>query len=461
MDFTSTSASADALHARATRKVMLHLLPVMFAIYFMSYIDRTNVALAKTHLATDAGIGAAAYGFGAGVFFISYAFLEIPSNLLMYRVGPRRWIARIAVTWGALSALMMFVQGPISFYVMRFLLGAAEAGLYPALMYMVTLWFAQRYRATVIGLIYLAPTTALIVGSPLGGALMELDDLGGLHGWQWMFLIEGLVTVLVGVLVWFKLPSVPSEARWLAPDEAAVLSERAVGGDPHSETKIRGNVKKAFGRPFVLVVALIYFFNQITNVGIVFNIPSIVESLGVQGSFLIGLVSGSAGIGATIGVLVVPRVFRHYSHREATAVGVLAAATTVIAVAYALSSSPVVRIILITAAMIFVFGTLPLFWSIAMARMSGLMAAAGLAFINTVGLIGGFVGPYLFGIIEDATGNPSGGFFVVIASSVVGVLLAPVLARAIRSEDAKTAAVSPAVSRGSAPAPAPAPAPEA
>jgi MFS family permease len=323
MTIRSTNTETDPLHARATRKVMLRLLPVMFAVYFMSYIDRTNVALAKTHLAADVGIGAAAFGFGAGVFFISYAFLEIPSNLLMYRVGPRRWIARIAVTWGALSAVMMFVQGPVSFYVLRFLLGAAEAGLYPALMYMVTLWFAQRHRATVIGLIYLAPTTALIVGSPLGGGLMELDDLLGLHGWQWMFLIEGLVTVLVGVLVWFKLPSVPSEAPWLTREEAAVLTERAGGGDTHTETRIRGNVKKAFGRPFVVVVALIYFFNQITNVGIVFNIPSIVESLGIEGSFLIGLVSGSAGIGATIGVLLVPRIFRNHPHREAAAVGLL------------------------------------------------------------------------------------------------------------------------------------------
>ena len=371
------------------------------------------------------------------MFFISYAFLEIPSNLLMYRVGPRRWIARIAVTWGALSALMMFVQGPISFYVLRFLLGAAEAGLYPALMYMVTLWFAQRYRATVIGLIYLAPTTALIVGSPLGGGLMELDDLLGLHGWQWMFLIEGLVTVLVGVLVWFTLPSVPSEAQWLTREEAAVLSERAGGTTRTPRRASAATSRRPSVDPFVVVVALIYFFNQITNVGIVFNIPSIVESLGIEGSFLIGLVSGSAGIGATIGVLLIPRIFRNHPHREAAAVGLLAAATTVVAVGYALSTSPVVRILLIAVSMIFVFGTLPLFWSIAMARMSGLMAAAGLAFINTVGLIGGFVGPYLFGIVEDLTGNPSGGFFVVIVSSVIGVLLAPVLARAIRSEDAK------------------------
>ncbi|ULN34160.1 MFS transporter [Mycolicibacterium smegmatis] len=427
-------SSADELHKRATRKAVLRLLPVMCVVYFMAYIDRTNVALAKTHLDTDVGISAAAFGFGAGIFFISYAFLEVPSNLVMYRVGPRRWIARIALTWGALSALMMFVQGDMSFYVMRFLLGAAEAGLYPALMYMVTLWFAQSYRATVVGFIYLAPTIALVVGGPMGGALMELDSAMGLHGWQWMFLIEGLVTMLVGILVWFKLPQSPTEAKWLTPDEARILSERAAGAHHETVTHLRGNLGKAFGRPFVIVVALIYFFNQITNVGIVFNIPAIVEDLDISGSFIIGLLSGSAGIGATIGVLVVPRLFAWYQ-REAAAVGILAAATLVTSVLFMLSTSAFARIILIAISMIFVFGTLPLFWSIAMARMSGLVAAASLAFINTIGLIGGFVGPYLFGLAETATHNPSAGFYIVIVSSVIGVALAPVLAHAIRRED--------------------------
>jgi sugar phosphate permease len=426
--------SADELHKRATRKAVLRLLPVMCVVYFMAYIDRTNVALAKTHLDTDVGISAAAFGFGAGIFFISYAFLEIPSNLVMYRVGPRRWIARIAVTWGALSALMMFVQGDLSFYIMRFLLGAAEAGLYPALMYMVTLWFAQSYRATAVGFIYLAPTIALVVGGPMGGALMELDSALGLHGWQWMFLIEGLVTMLIGVLVWFKLPQSPSEAKWLTPDEARALSEHAAGAHHETVTQLRGNLGKAFGRPFVIVVSLIYFFNQITNVGIVFNIPAIVEDLDISGSFLIGPLSGSAGIGATIGVLVVPRLFAWYQ-REAAAVGILAAATLVTSVLFMLSTSAFARIVLIAISMIFVFGTLPLFWSIAMARMSGLVAAASLAFINTIGLIGGFVGPYLFGLAETATHNPSAGFYVVIVASVIGVALAPVLAHAIRRED--------------------------
>ncbi len=437
---SALTAAADAFHARATKKVMFRLIPVMCLVYFMSYLDRTNAALAKTSLQADAGISAAAFGFGAGLFFISYAFLEIPSNLAMFKVGPRRWIARIAVTWGALSAAMMFVQGEMSFYILRFLLGAAEAGLYPALMYMVTVWFSQRYRATAIGFIYLAPTVALIIGGPIGGALMELDGLGGLHGWQWMFLIEGLLTVLIGVVVWFKLPEKPADASWLTEAEAQILTARAIGGTPHHESKLRGNLKIAFGRPFIVLIGLIYLFNQITNVGIVFNVPSIVQSLNVNGAFLIGLVSGTVGIGATIGVLVVPRIYRRYN-REAASVGVLAGLTALTSIIYTMTANPATKIILIGVAMIFIFGTLPVFWSIAMARMSGLMAAAGLAFINMIGLIGGFIGPYLFGLAESATGNASAGIYVVIVSSLIGVALAPVLNAALRREDAAAAAL--------------------
>jgi MFS family permease len=198
-------------HWRATRKAMARLLPLMCAIYFMSFIDRTNVALAKSALAADLGISAAAYGLGAGIFFIGYALLEVPSNLAAHRVGPRAWIARIAVTWGALSTAMMFVQGELSFYVLRVLLGVAEAGLFPALMYMVTLWFAPKDRAVAVGWIYTAPSIALIIGNPLGAGLMQLGGIGGLHGWQWMFLLEGLPTIVVGIILFFKLPNRPTE----------------------------------------------------------------------------------------------------------------------------------------------------------------------------------------------------------------------------------------------------------
>ncbi|MFF2841471.1 MFS transporter [Paenarthrobacter sp. NPDC057981] len=434
---TEPSLRTDVVHARATRKALLKLIPLLCVVYFMSYVDRTNVSLAKTHLEADIGLSAAAYGLGAGIFFISYAFLEVPSNLIMYRVGPRAWITRIALTWGAISALMMFVQGEASFYILRFILGAAEAGLFPALAYMVTVWFAQNQRASVMGFIYLAPTIALIIGGPAGGALMELDSLFGLHGWQWMFMIEGLLTMVVGVVVWFKLPSTPQQADWLTPDEADSLTRHAGTPDEH-EHRIRGNVRRAFGRPFIVIIALVYFLNQVSSVGLVFNIPAIIESMHVKSPFMIGLISGSVGIGATIGVLLIPRLFRR-SNKEAAWVGFMALGTLVTAVAYVLVEPPVAKVVLIALGAVFIFGTLPVFWSIAMARMSGIVAAAGLAFINTIGLIGGFVGPYLFGVAETATGDPATGFFIIIAASGISVALTPVLTRALKREDRDSA----------------------
>lgn len=430
---TTPALRTDPVHARATRKTMLKLIPLLCLIYFMSYIDRTNVSMAKTQFETDIGLSAAAYGLGAGIFFISYAFLEIPSNLIMYKVGPRAWITRIALTWGAVTVLMMFVQGEYSFYILRFILGAAEAGLFPAMAYMVTVWFAQHQRASVMGYIYLAPTIALIIGGPLGGALMEMDDIAGLHGWQWMFIVEGLITMAIGVLLWFKIPSKPSDAKWLTTEEASSMISHA-GVPDESDKHIRGNLGKAFGRPFIVLLALVYFLNQISSVGLVFNIPSIIESMDVSTPFVIGLISGSVGIGATIGVLIMPRLFRG-SQREAAWLGAMALGTLITAAAYMLIDSAPIRVLLILIGAIFIFGTLPLFWSVAMARMSGVVAAAGLAFINTIGLIGGFVGPYLFGIAETKTGDPATGFVIVIAVSVISMALLPFLARALKRED--------------------------
>ena len=216
------------------------------------------------------------------------------------------------------------------------------------------------------------------------------------------------------------------------------MTEQAIGATPRTEVKLRGNMGIAFGRPFIIILGLIYMFNQITTIGIIFNVPAIVESLNVHGAFLIGLISGITGIGGTIGVLVIPSIYRRF-HHEAAAVGIVAGLTLLTTLIYTMTSNPTAKIILIGVAMIFIIGTLPLFWSIAMARMSGLMAAAGLAFINTVGLIGGFAGPYLFGLAETKTGNPSAGFTVVIWSSVVGVALALLLHVALRREDAGAA----------------------
>lgn len=428
------STGLATLHAVATRKAMYRLLPIMGLAYFMSYVNRTNVALAKTQLEADVGISAAAYGLGAGIFFLSYALLEIPSNMVLHRIGARAWITRIAVTWGIVSASMMFVQGELSFYVLRFLLGAAEAGLYPALMYMVTLWFAPQHRVTVVGLIYTAPALAIIIGSPVRGALMLLDGAAGLYGWQWMFLVEGLVTVLIGVVVWFALPSRPQDARWLSRAEADELSARAGSGDQPSPAWLRGNLGYAFGRPVILVLSALYFLNQLIGSAVGFNVPSLIQALGVDSPLQIGLITGGLGIGALAGVLFFPWLHRRHVHDDTGLIVLCAVLATATLGAYLTVTDPVWQIVMLYATNFFVIGTLPLFWSVAMSRMSGLMAAVGLAFVNMIGLTGSFVGPSVFGVLEGPGGDSAASFVFVLGACVAGIAVSVALAVMVRRE---------------------------
>ncbi|WP_186091091.1 MFS transporter [Burkholderia gladioli] len=440
---TAATPTADLgdTHRLATRKAMTRLLPLMGLIYFLSFIDRTNVALAKTALAADLGIGAATYGLGAGIFFIGYALLEVPSNLAAHRYGPRRWISRIAVSWGLLSTAMMLVRGDASFYLLRVLLGIAEAGLFPALMYMVTLWFAPRDRAVAVGWIYTAPSIALIIGSPLGAALMQLDGTAGLRGWQWLFLLEGLPTVLVGILLYFKLPDRPAEVGWLTPDQARSLERHAVA-EVHGQGAFgSAHWIAALKRPTTVLIALIYFMNQVAFVGLYFFIPSIVAQMHVSSPLLVGLLSSSVGIGFLIGVLWLPRLHRR-TRNDCGFLGALTAGVLASALAFVATRSQALQVVLLGVTGFFAGGILPSYWAVAMKRLQGIQAAAGLAFINTVGLLGGFVGPYLFGLAESLTGRSDAGFKVVIAASALGLCLVPLLARAIDAESRPRAAGS-------------------
>ncbi|CAN7231865.1 MULTISPECIES: MFS transporter [Paraburkholderia] len=434
MDTTSIDHRVEQLHRVATHKAMLRLIPLMCAIYFMSFLDRTNVALAKIQLAADVGISAAAYGFGSGIFFLGYALLEVPSNLAAHRVGPRRWIARIAVTWGILSTAMMFVQGTSSFYVLRVLLGIAEAGLFPALMYMVTLWFAPHDRPVVVGWIYIAPALALMLGSPLGGALMQLDGFGGLHGWQWMFMIEGIPSVIVGIVLFFAMPERPRDARWLSAAERDVLETHAVIDVHGSAEYSSANWIAALKRPTTVLIGLIYFLNQVAFVGLYFFAPAIVHQMHVDSPLVIGFLAASVGLGFLLGVLILPRIHRRVNS-DCVFLGVLTAGLVVGACVYLAVTTPAARICLLTVTAFFGGGVLPSYWAIAMKRLQGIQAAAGLAFINTIGLIGGFVGPYLFGMAETSSGRSDAGFTVILVAAVLGLALVPLLARAIRGED--------------------------
>ncbi|GAB2923116.1 MFS transporter [Paraburkholderia jirisanensis] len=439
MNAATVDEGMGITHRLATRKAMIRLLPLMCAIYFLSFIDRTNVALAKAALAADLGISAAAYGLGAGIFFIGYALLEVPSNLAAHRVGPRKWIARIAVTWGALSTAMMFVQGEWSFYVLRVLLGIAEAGLFPALMYMVTLWFAPKDRAVAVGWIYTAPSIALIVGNPLGAALMQLGGTGGLRGWQWMFLLEGVPTIVAGIVLYFKLPDRPTSVKWLTTPEAQSLEKHAVI-DTHGHAGLfPAGWFAAIRRPTTIVISLLYFMNQVAFVGLYFFTPAIVSQMHVSSPLLVGLLSSSVGFGFLFGVLALPRIHRRLTN-DCAFLGVLTAGLVVSGLAFIASSSQTIQILLLGTTGFFAGGILPSYWAVAMKRLQGIQAAAGLAFINTVGLLGGFAGPYLFGLVETLSHRSDAGFKVIVAASVIGLCLVPLLARAIRAEEQPAAA---------------------
>ncbi|QBF46960.1 MFS transporter [Janibacter limosus] len=441
---TSPTTASDRLHARATKKAFVRLVPLLMAAYFMAFVDRTNVGLAKTSLELDAGIDAAAYGLGAGLFFITYAALEVPSNLVLHKVGAKVWISRIAVTWGLITMAMMFVSSPTVFYVLRLLLGAAEAGLYPGIMYLITTWFAQKDRATVVGLILTASSVAFIVANPIGGALMKLDGIGGLHGWQWLFVLEGIPTVLLGVLIFFVLPNSPAKATWLDADEAAELTRRAVGEEPE-ESRPGAIIRNAMSKPFLLTIAAIYFMNQIATYGVIFFVPSIVEAMDVTDSFMIGLISGVVGIGAVVGVLVVPRILRRRPGSEVPLIGITTAAAIVFALVFIAVDNPVAKMVILSVTMLFIVGVQPLYWSVLMARLGGVAAAAGLAFVNTIGLTGGFVGPYAFGLTEEATGSPSSGLWVLVAATTLGLVLVPLLSKMLVRHDRTRDAAEPEV----------------
>lgn len=439
---TSPTTASDAVHARATRKAFVRLVPLLMAAYFMAFVDRTNVGLAKSSLEVDAGIDAAAYGLGAGLFFLTYAAFEVPSNLILHRIGAKVWIGRIAVTWGLITMAMMFISNPTIFYVLRLLLGAAEAGLYPGIMYLITTWFAQKDRAKAVSFILLAGSIAFIVANPIGGALMKMDGVAGLHGWQWLFVLEGIPTVLLGILIFFILPNSPSRATWLSEDESSELTRRAVGEEPHVE-RPGAIVRSAMSKPFLLTIAAIYFMNQIATYGVIFFVPSIVEAMNVTDSVMIGLISAVVGIGAVIGLLGVPRVLARNPGTEVRLIGYATAGAIVMALAFVAVDNGVAQMIILSATMLFIVGVQPLYWSTLMARLGGVAAAAGLAFVNTIGLTGGFVGPYAFGLAESATGSPSAGLWVLIAATTLGLLCVPLLKGLLAAHDAKHPVVDP------------------
>jgi ACS family tartrate transporter-like MFS transporter len=407
----------------ATAKARRRLLPLLFVLYVVAYLDRINVGFAALQMNEALGFSATTYGLGASIFFLSYTAFEVPSNVILARVGARFWVARIMITWGIVSAGMMFVRGASGFYVLRFLLGAAEAGFFPGIIYCLTRWFPSRERARAIAGFMTAVLGAGVIGGPLSGALLSMKGLGGLAGWQWLFLLEGLPAVALGFVVLTALPETPADARWLTPSERLALTMRldeeaaAIrgGGDD-------GGVWGALANPRVWLLASVYFTLPVALYAMGFWLPQIIKSASGGSEFSVGLLSAIPYAVAAVGMVIVGR----HSDRTGERRWHVAAAAIVGGTAFALTAfvhGTVMSMVTLSIAMLGLASMLGPFWTLATSFLSGAGAAAGIALVNSVGNIGGFIGPNVIGYVRERTDSFAAGLVVIGAILAAGGLL--------------------------------------
>jgi MFS family permease len=408
----------DRLYAKVTRRIV----PLMMLGYIAAYLDRVNVGFAKLQMLGDLKFSETVYGFGAGVFFVGYFLFEVPSNMVLHRIGARRWLARIMISWGIISAAMMFVTTPASFYVLRFLLGAAEAGFFPGVIYYLTQWYPAPRRGRIVALFMTAVAICSFAGSLVSGAIMQaFDGDMGLAGWQWLFLIEALPAIVIGVYYLLRLTDNIQAATWLQPEEKAMLAEQLSAQESDVPA---GTFKTAFQDWRVWVASLIYFACASGIYGLGFWLPTIVADMGVKSMLEIGMLTAIPYGVAAVGMVLVGRSSdKHLERRWHFAVSAaLGGLGLVLSVQF--SSYPAVALAALTLATFGVMSASPLFWSFPTAFLKSAAAAAGIAIINSIANLGGFVIPYLVGSIKDATGSTANGMYFLAALLFGGAVLA-------------------------------------
>jgi ACS family tartrate transporter-like MFS transporter len=411
------------LQKQTMRKVVTRLMPALLVLYVIAYLDRVNVTFAQDRLEEDLGFSGAVYGFGAGIFFVGYFLLEIPSNLALHRFGARKWMARIMITWGLISACTMFVQGPLSFYAVRFLLGVAEAGFFPGMILYLSYWYPARERARAVGVFMSAIAISYAIGAPISGGIMHVfGGVAGLEDWQWLFIIEAIPAIVAGILVFWKLPDGPQDAGWLEPEEKTWLLERLEGEEQQRLARERHSLGDVLKDRRVLVFALLYFTMVINVYGLSFWVGEIVDQIDGIGDVTKGFVTAIPYAVAIIGMVVIPRYSDRTGERKRVVSGCLALAAGAFVVSTLVS--PVAAIPALAVGLFFLLGVHGVFWTMPAALLSGAAAAAGIAMINSIGNLGGFGGPYLVGLVKDATGSTDGGLIVLAAILVVGSVVA-------------------------------------
>jgi D-galactonate transporter len=408
------------LEKRTMSKVSWRLVPFLMLCYFIAYLDRVNVGFAGGPMSKDLGFSASVFGGAAGIFFIAYFFFEVPSNLALDKIGARIWIARIMFTWGLVAGAQAFVRGETSLYVVRLLLGVAEAGFFPGIIFFLTLWFPAAYRARIVGLFMFAIPISTVIGSPISGALLNLDGWMGLAGWQWMFIIEAVPSLLLSFVVYFYLTDRPPNALWLDAEERQWLRDRLAAEAATRERHGAASWLKSMLDPRVFLLGLVYMALNIPQYGLSFFLPQIVKGFGltnVQAGFVTAL---PYAVGA-VGMLLWSRHSDATKERKwHTIIPFLAMVVGLLAAAY--SPTPSLKMLSICVAGFGFFAVLPVFWTLPTAFLSVGGAAAGIAAVNSIGNLGGFFGPKTFGYLKDTHGEFSSLVFLA-ASAIVGAVI--------------------------------------
>jgi MFS transporter, ACS family, tartrate transporter len=424
MAMTNDGMPSD-LERATMRRVTLRLLPFLMACYLISFIDRVNVGFAALQMNKDVGLTASMFGFGSGLFFVTYFIFEVPSNLVLEKVGARLWIARIMITWGLVSAATAFVVGPYSFYLVRFLLGAAEAGFYPGVLLYLTFWFPKSYRARVVALFMVSVPAASFIGSPISAALLQLDGWLGLHGWQWMSIVEAAPAILFGGLAFFVLPDTPLQAKWLTAEQRRWLTDRIKGERDGGRSSSRRSTWRVPIDKHVLAAGLIFAGSTGASACLSIWQPQILKSFGLSNMETGLLNSAPFGVAAVLMVLWAKHSDRTGERVWHLAIPLAATSLSLLLAFTAQSLLPTVAILFVA-----IVGTYAIkgpFWALSTEWMSTSAAAVGIAQINAIGNLGGFVGTYSLGVINEATGSYALGLLPLALLTAAGTMLTLVL----------------------------------
>jgi ACS family tartrate transporter-like MFS transporter len=402
-------------------RVAWRLLPMLMLCYFVAYLDRVNVGFAGLTMNKALGFSAAVFGFGGGIFFFGYFIFEVPSNVILAKVGARVWISRILVTWGIISGLTALTVGAYSFYGIRFALGLAEAGFFPGIILYLTWWFPSFYRSRIVALFMAAIPISNMIGSLVSGALLDLDGMAGLAGWQWLFILEALPAVVLGAVFYFVMTDRPEDAKWLTQEQRQWLIARLAVERGQREAIRNFGLGEALRNPRVLLLALVYFGGTYASYGLVLFQPQIVHRL-AQGYGMTGLINAIPYAFAVCAMVFWGRHSDRTGERPGhAALGYLVGSCGLIACAF--MTDPFLTMAMLVVAAMGASSATPCFWSLPTAMLSGVAAAGGIALINALGNLGGFFGPYVFGLIKDATGSFTFGLVAIAAGPIVSALV--------------------------------------